>query len=625
MNIVPTTPTGSTRILGISALYHDSASALIVDGRIVAAAQEERFTRVKHDHRFPMNAVEYCLSEGGISPTDLDYVGFYDKPLAKFDRLIETYVAFAPQSLRSWMTALPLWLKSKLHLQTEMDRALRNEYQGRYVFADHHESHAASAFFPSPFEEAAILTLDGVGEWSTTILGWGRGNRVQLTHEIRFPHSLGLLYSAFTQYIGFRVNSGEYKVMGLAPYGEPRFKHLIYDHLIHARGDGSFWMDQSYFNYCAGMTMTNEKFHRLFDGPPRNPETMLTQRDMDLAASVQAVCEEVMLKCARHLHALTGMRNLTLAGGVALNCVGNGKILREGPFENVWIQPAAGDAGGALGAALLIWHHLLAQPRTVTASDLQSGSLLGPQFSEQEIVDCLEKSGACYHIVKTEEELIERVSDLMVAEKVVGWFQDRMEFGPRALGARSIIGDARSTIMQAVMNLKIKFRESFRPFAPSVLNEDASEYFELDQPSPYMLLVANVLEKHRRSLNGKDKVLMMSDADLRKRVNIVRSNIPAVTHVDYSARVQTVDEVRNRRFYRLLRRFKEKSGCSVIVNTSFNIRGEPIVCTPQDAYQCFMGTNMDALVMENILLLKYEQRAASASEVENYKKSFVLD
>jgi carbamoyltransferase len=625
MNIVPTTPTGSTRILGISALYHDSASALIVDGRIVAAAQEERFTRVKHDHRFPMNAVEYCLSEGGISPTDLDYVGFYDKPLAKFDRLIETYVAFAPQSLRSWMTALPLWLKSKLHLQTEMDRALRNEYQGRYVFADHHESHAASAFFPSPFEEAAILTLDGVGEWSTTILGWGRGNRVQLTHEIRFPHSLGLLYSAFTQYIGFRVNSGEYKVMGLAPYGEPRFKHLIYDHLIHARGDGSFWMDQSYFNYCAGMTMTNEKFHRLFDGPPRNPETMLTQRDMDLAASVQAVCEEVMLKCARHLHALTGMRNLTLAGGVALNCVGNGKILREGPFENVWIQPAAGDAGGALGAALLIWHHLLAQPRTVTASDLQSGSLLGPQFSEQEIVDCLEKSGACYHIVKTEEELIERVSDLMVAEKVVGWFQDRMEFGPRALGARSIIGDARSTIMQAVMNLKIKFRESFRPFAPSVLNEDASEYFELDQPSPYMLLVANVLEKHRRSLNGKDKVLMMSDADLRKRVNIVRSNIPAVTHVDYSARVQTVDEVRNRRFYRLLRRFKEKSGCSVIVNTSFNIRGEPIVCTPQDAYQCFMGTNMDALVMENILLLKYEQRGASASEVEHYKKSFVLD
>jgi len=621
----PTTPMSSTRILGISALYHDSASALIVDGRIVAAAQEERFTRVKHDHRFPINAVEYCLSEGGISPTDLDYVGFYDKPLAKFDRLIETYVAFAPQSLRSWMTALPLWLKSKLHLQREMDRALRNEYRGRYVFANHHESHAASAFFPSPFEEAAILTLDGVGEWSTTMLGWGRGNRLQLTHEIRFPHSLGLLYSAFTQYIGFRVNSGEYKVMGLAPYGEPRFKRLIYEHLIHARDDGSFWMDQSYFNYCAGMTMTSEKFHRLFGGPPRKPETMLTQRDMDLAASVQTVCEEVMLKCARHLHALTGMRNLTLAGGVALNCVGNGKILREGPFENVWIQPAAGDAGGALGAALLIWHHLLAQPRTVTASDLQSGSLLGPQFSEQEIVDCLEKSGACYHIFKMEEELIERVSDLMVAEKVVGWFQDRMEFGPRALGARSIIGDARSTTMQAMMNLKIKFRESFRPFAPSVIYEDASKYFELDQPSPYMLLVANVLEKHRRSLNGKDKVLMTSDADLRKRVNIVRSNIPAVTHVDYSARVQTVDEVRNRRFYRLMRRFKEKSGCSVIVNTSFNIRGEPIVCTPQDAYRCFMGTNMDALVMENVLLLKDEQRAASASEVENYKKSFLLD
>jgi carbamoyltransferase len=625
MEKTPTIPMGSTRILGISALYHDSASALIVDGRIVAAAQEERFTRVKHDHRFPINAVEYCLSEGGISPTDLDYVGFYDKPLAKFDRLVETYVAFAPQSWRSWMTALPLWLKSKLHLQREMDRALRNEYQGRYVFADHHESHAASAFFPSPFEEAAILTLDGVGEWSTTMLGWGRGNRLQLTHEIRFPHSLGLLYSAFTQYIGFRVNSGEYKVMGLAPYGEPRFKRLIFEHLIHALDDGSFWMDQSYFNYCAGMTMTSEKFHRLFGGPPRKPETMLTQRDMDLAASVQAVCEEVMLKCARHLHAQTGMRNLTLAGGVALNCVGNGKILREGPFENVWIQPAAGDAGGALGAAFLIWHHLLAQPRTVTGSDLQSGSLLGPQFGEQEIVDCLDRSGACYHVIKKEEELIERVSDLMVAEKVVGWFQDRMEFGPRALGARSIIGDARSTTMQAMMNLKIKFRESFRPFAPSVLNEDAGEYFELEQPSPYMLLVANVLEKHRRSLNGNDKVLMMSDADLRKRVNVVRSNIPAVTHVDYSARVQTVDEVRNRRFYRLMRRFKEKSGCSVIVNTSFNIRGEPIVCTPQDAYRCFMGTNMDALVMENVLLFKDEQRAASASEVENYKKSFVFD
>jgi len=625
MNVTLRNPTGSTRILGISAFYHDSAAALIVDGRIVAAAQEERFSRVKHDHRFPINAVEYCLREGGISPTDLDYVGFYDKPLAKFDRLIETYVAFAPQSFRSWMMALPLWLKSKLHLQREMDLAFRNGYRGRYVFADHHESHAASAFFPSPFEEAAVLTLDGVGEWSTTTLGWGRGNRLQLTHEIRFPHSLGLLYSAFTQYIGFRVNSGEYKVMGLAPYGEPRFKRLIYEHLIYARDDGSFWMDQSYFNYCAGMTMTSEKFHRLFDGPPRKPESTLTQRDMDLAASVQAVCEEVMLNCTRHLHKLTGMRNLALAGGVALNCVGNGKILREGPFENIWIQPAAGDAGGALGVALLIWHHILAQPRTVRAGDSQAGSLLGPRFGDQEIIEFLDQAGARYHVFEKEEELVEHVSDLMVGEKVVGWFQDRMEFGPRALGARSIIGDARSTTMQAVMNLKIKFRESFRPFAPSVLNEDASEYFELHEESPYMLLVADVLEKHRRSLNGTDKALMTTDADLRKRLNIVRSNIPAVTHVDYSARVQTVDEVRNRRFYRLIRRFKEKSGCSVIVNTSFNIRGEPIVCTPQDAYRCFMGTNMDALVMENVLLLKDEQRATPVSEVESYKKAFALD
>jgi carbamoyltransferase len=625
MNITGKIPAGSTRILGISAFYHDSAAALVVDGQIVAAAQEERFTRVKHDHRFPINAVEYCLQEGSISPADLDYVGFYDKPLAKFDRLIETYVAFAPYSLRSWMTALPLWLKSKLHLQREMDRAFRNNYRGRYVFSEHHESHAASAFFPSPFEEAAILTLDGVGEWSTATLGWGQGNRLELTHDIRFPHSLGLLYSAFTQYIGFRVNSGEYKVMGLAPYGEPRFKHLIYAHLIHVRDDGSFWMDQSYFNYCAGMTMTSEKFHRLFGGPPRKSESMLTQRDMDLAASVQVVCEEVMLACARHLHKLTGMKNLVLAGGVALNCVGNGKILRDGPFRDIWIQPAAGDAGGALGVALLIWHKILAQPRIASAGDSQAGSLLGPRFGAEEIVEFLETAGARYHLLEKEEELIDRVSDLMVAEKVVGWFQDRMEFGPRALGARSIIGDARSATMQAVMNVKIKFRESFRPFAPSVLNEDASEYFELDQPSPYMLLVADVLERHRRPLTDKDKSLMTTDPDLRKRLNLIRSTIPAVTHVDYSARVQTVDEARNGRFWRLIRRFKDKSGCSVIVNTSFNIRGEPIVCTPQDAYRCFMGTNMDALVMENVLLLKGEQAAASPGDVETYQKSFALD
>jgi carbamoyltransferase len=625
MNAAGTISKGSTRILGISGFYHDAAAALIVDGRIAAAAQEERFTRVKHDHRFPINAIEYCLREGCISPADLDYVGFYDKPLAKFERLIETYVTFAPQSFRSWLKALPLWFKSKLHLQREMDRALCNEYRGRYVFADHHESHAASAFFPSPFREAAILTLDGVGEWSTSTLGWGRGNHLELTHDICFPHSLGLLYSAFTQYIGFRVNSGEYKVMGLAPYGEPHFKRLIYEHLIHVCDDGSFWLDQSYFNYCAGMTMTSEKFHRLFGASPRKPESMLTQRDMDLAASVQVVCEEVMLKCARYLHKLTGMTNLVLAGGVALNCVGNGKILRDGPFENIWVQPAAGDAGGALGVALLIWHHLLAQPRLVNVDDSQSGSLLGPWFSEQEIIECLDVAKARYHLFDQEKQLIERICDLMLAGKVVGWFQDRMEFGPRALGARSIIGDARNTSMQAMMNVKIKFRESFRPFAPSVLNEDASEYFELDQPSPYMLLVANVLEKHRRSLNGKDTELMKTDADLRKRINIVRSQIPAVTHVDYSARVQTVDEARNGRYYRLMKRFKEKSGCSVIVNTSFNIRGEPIVCTPQDAYRCFMGTNMDALVLENILLLKDEQAKPSTTDIEAYKKSFALD
>jgi carbamoyltransferase len=615
----------ATKILGISAFYHDSAAALLIGGEICAAAQEERFSRKKHDHRFPLHAVDYCLKEAGISPLELDYVGFYDKPLAKFDRLIETYVAFAPSSVTSYLAALPLWLKSKLHLQREFDRALGGQYRGRYVFADHHESHAASAFFPSPFAEAAILTLDGVGEWATSTLGWGRDNRVQLTHEIRFPHSLGLLYSAFTYYVGFRVNSGEYKVMGLAPYGEPRFKELIYKHLIHVREDGSFWMDQSYFNYCAGMTMTSEKFHRLFGAPPRNPESMLTQRDMDLAASVQVVCEEVMFKCARHLHKLTGMTKLVLAGGVALNCVGNGKILRDGPFEDIWIQPAAGDAGGALGVALLIWHHVLSQPRVVNPMDAQSGSLLGPRFRPHEIVRVLHDAGARYHTFADEESLVDRVGDLLVAEKVVGWFQDRMEFGPRALGARSIIGDARSRTMQAMMNLKIKYRESFRPFAPSVLEEDAAEYFELDgHTSPYMLLVGEVRDKHRSELAESARGLMR-DLDLRKRVNVVRSDIPAVTHVDYSARVQTVEEARNGQFYRLIKRFKEKSGCSVIVNTSFNIRGQPIVCTPQDAYRCFMGTDMDALVLENFLLLKEEQTSAPSRDVENYKKSFALD
>ncbi len=613
-----------TRILGISAFYHDSAAALVTDGHIVAAAQEERFTRKKHDHHFPVNAIQYCLSEAGISAAHLDYVGFYDKPLVKFDRLIETYSAFAPAGFKAYLKALPLWLKSKLHLPQEMDRAFAGQYRGRFVFSDHHESHAASAFFPSPFEEAAILTLDGVGEWSTTTLGWGRGNRVKLTHEIRFPHSLGLLYSAFTYYTGFRVNSGEYKLMGLAPYGEPRFADLIRRHLIHIRNDGSFWMDMSYFNYCQGMIMTSDKFHRLFGAQPRSPESMLTQREMDLAASVQLVCEETMLKCAWHLHNLTKMKNLVMAGGVALNCVGNGRILREGPFENLWIQPAAGDAGGALGVALLIWHHVLSQPRSVNGSDSQLGSLLGPHFSDEEMRRFLDTVGARYHTFTNENELLDRVADLLASEKVVGWLHGRMEFGPRALGARSILGDARSEKMQQVMNLKIKFRESFRPFAPCVLQDNVAEYFELDGESPYMLLVAPVLERHRTVLTEEQKQ-EMTDPDLRKRVNIKRSTIPAVTHVDYSARVQTVDEARHGRFYRLMKRFKEKTGCPVIVNTSFNIRGEPIVCTPQDAYQCFLGTHMDALVLGNQLLLKSEQPNARGFDAEGYKASFKHD
>lgn len=613
----------STRILGISAFYHDSAAALLVDGKIVAAAQEERFTRKKHDHHFPSNAIAWCLREAGISAVDLDYVGFYDKPLAKFDRLVETYTAFAPASFSSYLKALPLWLKSKLHLQREFDRAFDGQYRGRYVFADHHESHAASAFFPSPYEEAAILTLDGVGEWSTTTMGWGRGNRLKLTHEIRFPHSLGLLYSAFTYYTGFRVNSGEYKIMGLAPYGEPRFKGLILEHLIDVRDDGSFWMDQRYFNYCAGMTMTNDKFHRLFGGPPRRPESPITQREMDLAASVQAVCEEVMFRCARYLHRLTGMKNLVMAGGVALNCVGNGKILRDGPFENIWIQPAAGDAGGALGVAQLIWHHVLAQPRKIERGDSLTGSLLGPSFGDAEIRDFLDRSGAKYHTFENEGALLESVVNLLAAEKVIGWMQDRMEFGPRALGARSIIGDPRSTKMQQVMNLKIKFRESFRPFAPSVLREKNTEYFDMPEhtESPYMLIVAPV-QGDKRAPGCSEAMKSLTGIE---KLNIPRSTLPAITHVDFSARVQTVTPEANGRYYRLIKRFYELTGCPVLVNTSFNIRGEPIVCTPQDAWRCFMGTHMDALILENTILLKEEQVNAASFDADAYKASFTMD
>ncbi len=617
----------SARILGVSAFYHDSAAALVIDGRLVAAAQEERFTRIKHDPSFPLHAVDYCLREGGISRGELDYVAFYDTPRAKFDRLVETHVAHAPFGLGTFRQAMRRWMTSKLHLPRELDRALRGEFGGQYVFADHHESHAASAFFASPFEEAAILTLDGVGEWSTTTMGTGRGHRIALTHELRFPHSLGLLYSAMTQYTGFRVNSGEYKVMGLAPYGRPIYRDRILEHLIDLKDDGSFWIDLAYFDFAVGRRMTNTRFHRLFGGPPRSPEAPITQREMDLAASVQVVCEEVMLRCARHLHARTGLPKLVMAGGVALNCVGNGRILREGPFDDLWIQPASGDAGGALGAAWLTWHHVLGQPRTVSAPDGQHGSLLGPRYGDEEIRRCLDRANAVYRAFDSEDELVAHVAELLAQELVVGWFQGRMEFGPRALGARSILGDPRSAHMQATMNLKIKFRESFRPFAPIVLAEEAHRWFEMPpgRDSPYMLLVAPVLETHRVSVSPELRATMEHDPDLRNRVNVVRSTIPAVTHVDHSARLQTVDRARNPRLHHLLSAFHARTGCPVLVNTSFNVRGEPIVCTPDDAYRCFLGTNMDVLVLENVVLRRVEQVAAPGFDAESYRSSFSLD
>jgi len=611
-----------TAILGISAFYHDSAAALVVDGKIAAAAQEERFTREKHDHRFPQHAIDYCLREAGLTPADLDFVGFYDKPLTKFERLLETYLAYAPAGYRSFRQAMPLWLKEKLHLPREMSRGLRGEYRGRYVFADHHESHAASAFFPSPYDEAAIITFDGVGEWSTTCWGTGRGNRLTLSHEIRFPHSLGLLYSAFTYYTGFKVNSGEYKVMGLAPYGEPKYKELIFKHLVDLKEDGSYRMDMSYFNYCQGLTMTNDRFHRLFGGPPRKSESRLTQREMDLAASVQAVTEEVMLRTARHVHAQTGLKNLVLAGGVALNCVGNGRILREGPFEYIWIQPAAGDAGGALGTALFIWHQLLENPRMPSPVDAQRGSLLGPAFSDDEIARELDELGAVYKTCASEEHLCDEVAALLAQEKVVGWFEGRMEFGPRALGARSILGDPRSDKMQSVMNLKIKFRESFRPFAPAVLRDQVDRYFQMrpDEDSPYMLLVAPVNDALRTPLPpGYEQAFGI------EKLNYRRSTIPAITHVDYSARVQTVDAARNPLFHKLLTKFHEKTGCAVLINTSFNVRGEPIVCTPQDAFRCFRGTNIDVLVLGRQILLKEDQPQLDGQAKEEYLAQFKLD
>lgn len=609
-------------ILGISAFYHDSAAALVVDGEIVAAAQEERFTRKKHDHEFPQHAIEYCLEQAGLRAEQLDYVGFYDKPFLKFERLLETYIAYSPRGFRSFRKALPLWLKQKLFLPRVMNQGLGGAYKKRYIFTEHHESHAASAFFPSPFEEAAVLTLDGVGEWATTSYGIGRGHRIELTHEIHFPHSLGLLYSAFTYYTGFRVNSGEYKLMGLAPYGEPVYADLIREHLIDIKPDGSFRLDMSYFNYCQGLTMTSKKFHRLFGWEPRRPETPIQKRDMDIAASIQKITEEVMIRLARHVRETTGMRHLCLAGGVALNCVGNGKILREGIFDDLWIQPAAGDAGGALGAALFIWHQLLDNPRTPGPIDSQHGSLLGPEYSPSEIQQVLDAKGAVYHKYLNEDELCEKIADLIASEKVVGFVHGRMEFGPRALGARSIIGDARSENMQSVMNLKIKFRESFRPFAPCVLKDRCSDFFDFPNghESPYMLLVAPVREEKRTQLNGE--LTHATGLDLLK---VKRSEIQAITHVDYSARIQTVDPERRPRLHRVMKKFEEKTGCPVIINTSFNVRGEPIVCTPADAYRCFLGTNMDALVLENFILYRNEQPGAETIDNTEYLKQFALD
>jgi carbamoyltransferase len=609
------------RILGISAFFHDSAAVLLEDGRVVAAAQEERFTRIKHDAAFPGNAVEYCLEEGGITPEELDYVVFYEKPLLKFERLLETYVGYAPVGFRSFRQALPIWLKKKLYLPREMDIGLGKRYTNPYVFPEHHESHAASAFFPSPFEESAIVTVDGVGEWATTTIGTGRGNRISLDHEIRFPHSLGLLYSAFTYYCGFKVNSGEYKLMGLAPYGEPVYADTILENLIDLKPDGSFRLDMQYFNYCQGLTMTGPRFDSLCGRPPRSPESELTPFYMDMAASIQAVTEEAMLRLTRHAHRLTGMKNLCLAGGVALNCVANGRILRESPFDEVWIQPAAGDAGGALGAALFAYHQLLDRPREAVVGGSQGGSFLGPEFSESEIVQFLESKGAEFDVAGSDADLCDRVADLIADQHVVGWFQGRMEFGPRALGGRSILGDARSSKMQRTINLKIKFRESFRPFAPVVLREHVHEYFDMreNEDSPYMLLVAPVRMEKRV---GDER---SGGASGLAKLDVTRSVIPAVTHVDFSARVQTCDAARHHIYYDLARRFYDKTGSPVMINTSFNVRGEPIVCTPAEAYQCFMATNMDVLVLGRAVLLKEEQPNAAEISREEYLSTFGLD
>jgi carbamoyltransferase len=608
-----------TAILGISAFYHDSAAALIVDGEIVAAAQEERFTRVKHDHEFPTNAIDFCLAQAGLRPEQIDYVGFYDKPLLKFERLLETYLSYAPVGFASFAKAMPLWLKQKLFLPREIRKGLKKQYKRRVVFVEHHESHAASAFFPSPFDEAAVVTLDGVGEWAAATIGQGKGNRVELLQEQRFPHSLGLLYSAFTYFCGFKVNSGEYKLMGLAPYGEPRYADLILSKLIDLKPDGSFRLDMSYFTFAAGLRMTGDKFAALFAGPAREPESPLTQREMDIAASIQKVTEEIMLRTVRHAHALTGSKNLCLAGGVALNCVGNGRISREGPFENVWVQPAAGDAGGALGVALFIWNQLLDNPRTASPGDTQRGSRLGPGYTDAQVRTELTALGAKFAEPPDEDALVNAVATHLIDQKVVGWFQGRMEFGPRALGGRSILGDARSREMQSLINLKTKFREGFRPFAPIVLHDRAHEYFEMNkgQESPYMLLVAPVRAEHR--------VPADTNATGLDKLKVPRSTLPAITHVDCSARVQTVDPARNPTLHALMTEFDKRTGCPVLINTSFNVRSEPIVCTPTDAYKCFMASNIDVLVIERCVLRKEDQPRATQHDIDTHLARFNPD
>lgn len=605
-------------ILGISAFYHDSAACLVQDGKVVAAAQEERFTRTKHDFEFPRNAAEFCLKSQNLSIDDINYVVFYDKPVLKFERLLETYLTTAPKGLTSYAKALPLWLKHKLWIPDTIKEELK--FKGEILFTEHHQSHAGSAFYPSPFQEAAILTIDGVGEWTTNSLGIGRGNKFTIEKDIKFPHSLGLLYSAFTYFTGFKVNSGEYKVMGLAPYGEPKYVDIIYDNLIDLKDDGSFHLNLKYFNYLSGLTMTNDEFAGLFGGPRRKPESPISQREMDLARSIQDVVEEVMLRQARYIHKETGLENLCLAGGVALNCVGNGRVLREGPFKNLWIQPAAGDAGGALGAALCVWYGYLDNPRLTDGSSLkdsQRASLLGPLYTDEEVQATFDRLGAVYTKME-EDELLETVGDILAEENVVGHFNGRMEFGPRALGNRSIIGDPRSKAMQSKMNLKIKYRESFRPFAPMIMREHVSDYFEMDCDSPYMLLVAPV---------NKDRRIQMTEEQSKlfgiAKLNVPRSDIPAVTHVDYSARIQTVSRDQNQRVYDLLAAFKKKTGCPILVNTSFNVRGEPIVCTPEDAYVCFMRTEMDYLILNNFLLKKEDQ--PKWQEKGDWREKFELD